>query len=51
MPVAENVLVLGGAGFIAPRPRSEMLENANLTAIGINLMRPWRVALRDYILG
>jgi dTDP-4-dehydrorhamnose reductase len=35
--------------YFAPRPRSEMLFNANLRRIGINAMRPWQVALRDYI--
>jgi dTDP-4-dehydrorhamnose reductase len=37
------------AKYFAPRPVSEMMENANLRALGINLMRPWRVALQDYI--
>jgi dTDP-4-dehydrorhamnose reductase len=36
--------------YFAPRPRSEMMRNANLTELGINLMRPWREALGDYIL-
>jgi dTDP-4-dehydrorhamnose reductase len=36
--------------YFAPRPRSEMMWNANLKALGINLMRPWKEALRDYIL-
>ena len=36
--------------YFAPRPVSEMMVNANLSALGINLMRPWRDALRDYIL-
>ncbi len=35
--------------YFAPRPVSEMMLNANLSALGINLMRPWRDALRDYI--
>jgi dTDP-4-dehydrorhamnose reductase len=35
--------------YFAPRPRSEMLANANLTALGLNLMRPWQEALRDYV--
>lgn len=35
--------------YFAPRPVSEMMENANLQALGINLMRPWKAALRDYI--
>jgi hypothetical protein len=36
--------------YFAPRPVSEMMTNANLRALGINTMRPWRDALRDYIL-
>jgi dTDP-4-dehydrorhamnose reductase len=35
--------------YFAPRPRSEMMKNARLEALGINLMRPWRKALRHYI--
>ncbi|MCB1870671.1 MAG: sugar nucleotide-binding protein [Gammaproteobacteria bacterium] len=35
--------------YFAPRPRSEMMINANLEALGINLMRPWQAALREYI--
>lgn len=35
--------------FFAPRPVSEMMTNANLRALGINFMRPWREALEDYI--
>ncbi len=37
------------AEYPAPRPRSEMLQNANLQQIGLNLMRNWKEALRDYI--
>jgi dTDP-4-dehydrorhamnose reductase len=37
------------AQYCAPRPRSEMLVNENLVELGINEMRPWRAALRDYI--
>ncbi|MCC7126104.1 MAG: NAD(P)-dependent oxidoreductase [Acidobacteria bacterium] len=37
------------AEYFAPRPRSEMLVNANLERLGVNLMRPWRAALREYI--
>lgn len=36
--------------YFAPRPVSEMMVNANLRALDINLMRPWREALSDYIL-
>jgi dTDP-4-dehydrorhamnose reductase len=35
--------------YFAPRPRSEMMVNANLEKLGLNLMRPWQVALRDYL--
>jgi dTDP-4-dehydrorhamnose reductase len=35
--------------FFAPRPRSEMLFNQALANLNINLMRDWRVALREYI--
>ena len=35
--------------FPAPRPRSEMMRNANLEKLGINLMRHWTIALRDYL--
>lgn len=35
--------------YFAPRPNSEMMRNANLSNIGINLMRPWQVALQEYI--
>ncbi|MBL0167327.1 MAG: NAD(P)-dependent oxidoreductase [Propionivibrio sp.] len=37
------------SNYFAPRPISEMMRNAKLSALGINLMRPWRVALHDYI--
>ena len=35
--------------YFVPRPRSEMMANGRLHAIGLNLMRPWQAALRDYI--
>jgi dTDP-4-dehydrorhamnose reductase len=35
--------------YPAPRPRSEMLRNENLERLGLNWMRPWQEALRDYI--
>ena len=38
------------ANYFAPRPVSEMMVNQNLLNLGINQMRPWRTALRDYIL-
>lgn len=37
------------SNYFAPRPVSEMMRNANLAALGINVMRPWRDALKDYI--
>ncbi len=35
--------------YFVPRPRSEMMTNTNLKKLGIDLMRPWREALREYI--
>ena len=35
--------------FFAPRPANEMLMNARLEALGINNMRPWKIAIREYI--
>lgn len=35
--------------YFAPRPRSEMMENAKLAELNINSMRPWREALRHYM--
>ncbi len=35
--------------YFAPRPRSEMMINENLRAIGMNHMRPWKVALNEYL--
>jgi dTDP-4-dehydrorhamnose reductase len=35
--------------FFVPRPRSEMLHNQGLENLNINLMRDWRVALREYL--
>jgi dTDP-4-dehydrorhamnose reductase len=37
------------SNYFAPRPVSEMMTNANLRAIDLNHMRPWRDALRDYV--
>jgi dTDP-4-dehydrorhamnose reductase len=37
------------SNYFAPRPVSEMMLNANLSTLGINLMRPWREALKDYV--
>jgi dTDP-4-dehydrorhamnose reductase len=36
-------------GFFAPRPSCERLINYKLNLLGLNSMRDWRVALRDYI--
>jgi len=36
--------------FPVPRPRSEILINANLKEKNINLMRNWKEALKDYLL-
>lgn len=35
--------------YPAPRPRSEMMRNYMLELRGLNRMRPWRVALREYL--
>ncbi len=35
--------------YFAPRPRSEMLVNKRLAELNINRMRPWDVALREYL--
>ncbi len=37
------------SNYFAPRPVSEMMTNANLRALEMNHMRPWRDALRDYV--
>ena len=35
--------------FYAPRPANEKLMNTKLEALGINKMRNWKVAIREYI--
>lgn len=35
--------------FPSARPRSEIMENMHLRLLGLNTMRPWQVALQDYI--
>jgi dTDP-4-dehydrorhamnose reductase len=35
--------------YPAPRPRSEMMRNYMLDLRGMNRMRPWQTALRDYL--
>ena len=37
------------ADYPAPRPRSEMMRNYMLDLRGLNRMRPWNVALREYL--
>jgi dTDP-4-dehydrorhamnose reductase len=37
------------ADYFAPRPESERLVNYKLNLRGLNLMRDWRVALKEYI--
>lgn len=34
--------------FFAPRPASECLKNERLSALGLNLMRPWPQPIADY---
>jgi dTDP-4-dehydrorhamnose reductase len=38
------------ATFPAPRPRSEMMRNFMLDAQGLDGMRPWELALEEYLL-
>ena len=35
--------------YFAPRPRSEIMRNYMLDLHGLNRMRPWRVALTEYL--
>lgn len=35
--------------LLAPRPRSEGMENFKLNLLGLNTMRPWQEALYDYV--
>jgi dTDP-4-dehydrorhamnose reductase len=35
--------------YPAPRPRSEIMRNYMLDLRGLNRMRPWQVALREYL--
>jgi dTDP-4-dehydrorhamnose reductase len=35
--------------FWVPRPDCEMLHNQCLEQLGINLMRPWRIAIEEYL--
>lgn len=37
------------AEFFAPRPANERLVNRKLDLRGMNMMRDWRVALKDYV--
>jgi dTDP-4-dehydrorhamnose reductase len=36
--------------YPAPRPRSEMMHNLMLERLGRNTMRPWEVAIKEYLL-
>jgi len=53
--LAEQVeLVTVGSGYFraqfpVARPRSEVLRNAALERLGLNVMRPWAHALTDYL--
>ncbi len=63
--VAERILEVLGVGdrvelvevdsgffkdeFPAPRPPSEIMQNLHLDLQGLNTMRPWRVALEEYL--
>lgn len=48
-----SVIGVGSDAFLdtypAPRPRSEMMRNLMLDLRGLNQMRPWEVALADYV--
>lgn len=52
---ADEIEVVGVTGdyfekdYPVPRPDNERLFNARLEALGINLMRPWKIAIREYI--
>jgi dTDP-4-dehydrorhamnose reductase len=35
--------------YPARRPKSEIMENRMLDLVGLNWMRPWQVALREYL--
>ena len=35
--------------YFAPRPNSERLINAKLNARNLNIMRDWKVCLREYV--
>ncbi len=35
--------------FFAPRPKSEIMRNLVLDLQGMNTMRPWRIAIEDYL--
>jgi dTDP-4-dehydrorhamnose reductase len=45
-PVSSEAFV---ADYPAPRPRSEMMRNHMLDLRDMNRMRPWQVALREYL--
>jgi len=35
--------------YFAPRPKSERLINARLNQDGLDIMKDWRISLKDYI--
>ena len=35
--------------YFAPRPESERLINKNLNDLNLNIMRNWKIALKEYI--
>lgn len=39
----------GAFPMLAPRPKSEVLINHRLSSMGMNNMRPWQEALREYL--
>ena len=36
--------------YFAPRPNSERLVNKNLNEINLNIMRDWKICLREYLM-
>jgi dTDP-4-dehydrorhamnose reductase len=46
VPVSSDAFALE---YPAPRPRSEMMRNYMLELHGLNRMRPWQEALREYL--
>jgi dTDP-4-dehydrorhamnose reductase len=48
LPVSSNYFT---KDYFAPRPASERLINYKLSLRGMNIMRDWRVALKEYLAG